>query len=369
MSDELKRYTVDLVSGTRGAAGVQLGASPRASIALMKAAQALALFDGMEFVTPDQIQELAIPVIAHRLVMEPQARFAGQPLAAWWRRWSRGFECRPKPPGLGCPGLRGVQPPMTPILLLLYRLYRLVSGVWLWARRRFTPAGLSVLAATILAMGLGVDTDNNVVYQAFTLLLSLLLVAVLFAGPFRPRLSATRLLPRFGTAGSPIRYQVRVQNLGAERQTGLTLLDNLADSRPTFREWKAAQMDEERQARSFRVSQQRRMNPFKTASVKNAPLGPVAPHQEVEVDLEVIPLKRGVLRFTGITFARPDPLGLFRALARRPLPQTILILPRRYAVPPIALPGAMNYPGGRGSHGLERRPERGLRISARLPAR
>ena len=78
MSDELKRYTVDLVSGTRGAAGVQLGASPRASIALMKAAQALALFAGLEFVTPDQIQELAVPVIAHRLVMEPQARFAGQ---------------------------------------------------------------------------------------------------------------------------------------------------------------------------------------------------------------------------------------------------------------------------------------------------
>jgi len=44
---------------------------------LMKAAQALALFDGLEFVTPEQIQELAIPVIAHRLVMEPQARFAG----------------------------------------------------------------------------------------------------------------------------------------------------------------------------------------------------------------------------------------------------------------------------------------------------
>ena len=43
----------------------------------MKAAQALALFDGLEFVTPDQIQELAIPVIAHRLVMEPQARFSG----------------------------------------------------------------------------------------------------------------------------------------------------------------------------------------------------------------------------------------------------------------------------------------------------
>ena len=43
----------------------------------MKAAQAMAMFDGMDFVTPEQIQELAVPVIAHRLVMEPQARFSG----------------------------------------------------------------------------------------------------------------------------------------------------------------------------------------------------------------------------------------------------------------------------------------------------
>jgi MoxR-like ATPase len=77
ISEELKRYVVDLVGATRVAPGVQLGASPRASIALMKAAQALALFDGFDFVTPEQVQELASPVIAHRLVMEPQARFSG----------------------------------------------------------------------------------------------------------------------------------------------------------------------------------------------------------------------------------------------------------------------------------------------------
>lgn len=78
MSDELKRYAVELVGATRKAQGVQLGASPRASISLMKTAQAVALFDGFDFVTPEQIQELAVPVIAHRLVMEPQARFSGQ---------------------------------------------------------------------------------------------------------------------------------------------------------------------------------------------------------------------------------------------------------------------------------------------------
>ena len=78
ISEELKRYAVDLVGATRTAPGVQLGASPRASIALMKAAQALALFEELEFVMPEQIQELAVPVIAHRVIMEPQARFSGQ---------------------------------------------------------------------------------------------------------------------------------------------------------------------------------------------------------------------------------------------------------------------------------------------------
>jgi MoxR-like ATPase len=76
-SDELKRYAVDVVRGTRAAPGVQLGASPRASLALMKAAQALALLDGGEFVLPEHVQELAVPVVAHRLVVDSQARFSG----------------------------------------------------------------------------------------------------------------------------------------------------------------------------------------------------------------------------------------------------------------------------------------------------
>ncbi len=77
IGEEIKRYVVDLVNATRSAAAVQLGASPRASLALMKVAQALALFNGYEFVKPEQVQELAVSVIAHRIVMESQARFSG----------------------------------------------------------------------------------------------------------------------------------------------------------------------------------------------------------------------------------------------------------------------------------------------------
>ncbi len=77
IGEEIKRYVVDIVTATRHAEGVQLGASPRGSLALMKVAQALALFSGCEFVTPEHVQELAVSVIAHRIVMESQARFSG----------------------------------------------------------------------------------------------------------------------------------------------------------------------------------------------------------------------------------------------------------------------------------------------------
>lgn len=73
----IRRYIVDLVAATRAVPGVRMGASPRASLTLMKTAQALALYDGGEFVTPDQVHELAEPVIAHRLVLDSQARFGG----------------------------------------------------------------------------------------------------------------------------------------------------------------------------------------------------------------------------------------------------------------------------------------------------
>ena len=74
---EVRAYVVALVRATRSAAGVSLGAGPRASIALTRTAQALALFDDAEFVHPEHVREMAVAVIAHRLVIDPQAKFSG----------------------------------------------------------------------------------------------------------------------------------------------------------------------------------------------------------------------------------------------------------------------------------------------------
>ena len=77
ISPELKRYAVDLARATRAAPSVQLGAGPRASLALARMAQALALVRGDDFVTPEHVRDMAVPVLAHRLVLDPQAKFAG----------------------------------------------------------------------------------------------------------------------------------------------------------------------------------------------------------------------------------------------------------------------------------------------------
>ncbi len=74
----LRQYLVRLVRATREHPDVQLGGSPRATLGLCRACQALAVLRGRDFVLPDDAQALLRPVIAHRLVLRPQARLRGR---------------------------------------------------------------------------------------------------------------------------------------------------------------------------------------------------------------------------------------------------------------------------------------------------
>jgi len=70
-------YVLDIVAATRSHPQVYLGASPRGSLALSRAAQALAAVNGYDYVLPDHIKRLAPQVLAHRLIIRPEARIAG----------------------------------------------------------------------------------------------------------------------------------------------------------------------------------------------------------------------------------------------------------------------------------------------------
>ncbi len=73
----IKHYIAALVGATREHAHLQLGASPRGSLALMRAAQALAYLRGLSFVEPHLVKEVAAPVLCHRLIVKPQSRLQG----------------------------------------------------------------------------------------------------------------------------------------------------------------------------------------------------------------------------------------------------------------------------------------------------
>ena len=76
-SREARSYVATITAMTRNHPSLQLGASPRGSIALLRAAQACALLSGRDYVLPDDIRHMALPVLSHRLVLTPEARMKG----------------------------------------------------------------------------------------------------------------------------------------------------------------------------------------------------------------------------------------------------------------------------------------------------
>ena len=74
VTDEIKRYIVDLVETTRAHGEIYLGASPRGSLALFRTSQARAAIMGREYVLPDDVKALAVPALAHRLIVGSAAR-------------------------------------------------------------------------------------------------------------------------------------------------------------------------------------------------------------------------------------------------------------------------------------------------------
>ncbi len=77
VEESLNRYVVALLRHTRGSSRLALGASPRSGIALLRVAKARALAEGRDYVLPDDVKAIARPVLAHRLILAPEARSAG----------------------------------------------------------------------------------------------------------------------------------------------------------------------------------------------------------------------------------------------------------------------------------------------------
>src|ERR671927_1851112 len=74
VEESVNRYVVALLRHTRADSRLYLGASPRAGVALLRVAKARALAEGREYVQPDDVKAVAVPVLAHRLIVAPEIR-------------------------------------------------------------------------------------------------------------------------------------------------------------------------------------------------------------------------------------------------------------------------------------------------------
>jgi MoxR-like ATPase len=77
LSFPVREYIAEIVRATRGNASLRFGASPRGSLGLMRSSQALAALKGRDFVLPDEVKQLAVPVLAHRLILTDEERLRG----------------------------------------------------------------------------------------------------------------------------------------------------------------------------------------------------------------------------------------------------------------------------------------------------
>ena len=230
----------------------------------------------------------------------------------------------------------------------LCRAYRSSAVFEPWGIWRFTRAGILVLIMLIASAFIGLDTRATVVYRGFTLLFMLLLIAFLWSLFFRIRLTINRTLPRFGTVGETLEYRISIRNDTAQVQQGLSLCDNVADSLPTEEEFASTpEPGEERRNlydRTLLVYRWYWLIARKQGvKMKEHVIPRLGPHEEVDITIPVTPLRRGYIRLADVTIMRPDPFNLYKAFVRIPLPQSLLILPKRYLLPPIQLPGTRKF--------------------------
>jgi uncharacterized protein (DUF58 family) len=221
-----------------------------------------------------------------------------------------------------------------------HRIFRAVAAASYWANRRLTPAGMLVISGAVLTAALGIDTTQSVAYQTFGFLAALVVVAALCLPVLRARVGVERELPRVVTAGEPFTYRVRLSNPGAGTVDGLTLFEDFPDPRPTLETLRASA------AFPTYRAWKRLANASRMAHAPEQPLPALGPGTVAEAEVQARALKRGIVHSRGVTIAHADPLGLLKTL--RPVPQqaNLLVLPRRYALPPFALPGSRRYQQG-----------------------
>jgi uncharacterized protein (DUF58 family) len=234
----------------------------------------------------------------------------------------------------------------------LYASYRSGAGIMHNWNLRITPKGWFVLGCLCLAAFLGLDTNRTTAYQIFAFLFALVGVAASMTPFMRGKFQIRRDLPRYGSVGVPLSYNVHIRNLNDKRYRELFIWENVPDPRPSLEEFAFTPEPGEKFRNPFdRLFIYYRwrwlMDRREVAEVQHSRPFSLGPRQETQVQMRLVPLRRGILHLESSRVIRMDPFALFRGDAwPRVDSSRLLILPRRYSLPRIDLGGERHYQQG-----------------------
>ena len=234
---------------------------------------------------------------------------------------------------------------------LSYRLFYLSYSFARWFKRRFTPLGVGLLVCLIISLLIGIDTKQTMAYQILAFLIAVWAIAIAWSWRFSDRFTVSRILPRFGTVGVPLRYPITIENRTSKTQIGLYIQENFVDPRPSKAEFSQYLRFYPKKDGfvSLSVIYYRWLKLIKRkqgATAKAIAVSPITPRSSSKVTIKITPSRRGIIRLAGVIIARPDPFGLFNACKKLSLPQSVSILPKRYPIPPFELSGMRKAQSG-----------------------
>ena len=233
-----------------------------------------------------------------------------------------------------------------------YALLRFVTSFDGVLRERLTGAGKLAAMSAFMAAVVGLDTHQSLASQMFAVLAAMLALSAVLSLMFRAKVQVRRSLPRFATAGEELNYRIGIGNTGPRPLADVEVRERFANLRPSFAEFqrardpRAAQRNwVDRKGGYFRWRHLVERRLPERAEGGALSLTPAGGHAEVRASL--VPRRRGVLTFAGVDLVRPDILGLALGRIRTPLPDRLVVLPKRYRLPQVLLPAQrLLQPGG-----------------------
>ena len=248
------------------------------------------------------------------------------------------------------PDAIGMQHEPAAFVRWLHRTYFRSSGIHHFISRRLLPAGIALGIVFVAAAALALGHTRGPIYLLFSFCVGMALIGLPWALIRRATLVASREVPRHATAGEALRYPVRIRNTGNRRIARVWLAESPPDPRPDLEDFSRLREpgEEERNGfdRTFAYFRWQWLllrNRLFTDGSSQEEIR-LKPNEETRVFIELIPLRRGVIRLHDLRALLPDPFGLFQNCVKVSAPPaTLTVLPRRFPIPAFQMPGAAAF--------------------------